>query len=62
MIAQNWMAGGIRTALDYGMLCYVLPQAEKRETLEKLKPLCALLPNTTALLEKKYAAAFVERP
>ena len=62
MIAQNWMAGGIQTALDYGMLCYVLPQAEKRETLKKLKPLCELLPNTTALLEKKYAAAAVERP
>ena len=53
MIAQNRMAGGIRTALDYGMLCYVLPQVEKRETFEKLKPLCALLPKALSCLEKK---------
>ena len=62
MIAQNWMAGGIRTALDWGMLSYVLPQVEKPETLEKLRPLCALLPKTKACLEKKHAAALaVER-
>ncbi len=62
--AQNRMAGGVRSALDWGLTIYVLPQVLKPGTLEKLKPLFALLPETTRMLERKQhdAAADIEHP
>ena len=52
MIAQNRMPRGILSALDQGMLLFVLPQIRQAETRAALLPLCKGLAETAERLKK----------
>ena len=52
MIAQNRMPRGILSALDQGMLLFVLPQIRQAETRAALLPLCTGLAETAERLKK----------
>ena len=52
MIAQNRMPRGVLSALDQGMLLFVLSQVRQAETRAALLPLCAGLTETAERLKK----------